>query len=151
MSSGSKQIFLYYHLKKMHKWYYIPTIEIKDDNNKIDGKNFFDQTVKINSRPYDNIRKIATGRGDDYTTGCPSGYLRPKENYNMIAIDFSKQQELDGDLKTIEQINFTWNIDENGYTTIFFIFWKSEINHFRFFTRNCGSIVNFFYFNVISI
>ena len=135
----------------MHKWYYIPTIEIKDDNNKIDGKNFFDQPVKINSRPYDNIRKIATGRGDDYTTGCPSGYLRPKENYNMIAIDFSKQQELDGDLKTIEQINFTWNIDENGYTTIFFIFWKSEINHFRFFTRNCGSIVNFFYFNIISI
>ena len=55
----------------MHKWYFIPTIEVKDNNDKIDGKNFFNQPVKINSRPYDNIRKIATGQGDDYTTGCP--------------------------------------------------------------------------------
>ena len=36
----------------------------------IDEKNLFDQPVKNNLRKYDNIRKIATGQGDDYTAGC---------------------------------------------------------------------------------
>ena len=34
----------------------------------IDGKNFFDQPIKSDMRTYDNIRKIETGQGDDYTT-----------------------------------------------------------------------------------
>ena len=36
----------------------------------IDGKNLFDQPVKNSVGTYDNIRKIATVREDDYTTGC---------------------------------------------------------------------------------
>ena len=36
----------------------------------IDGKNFFDQPVKSDMRTYDNIRKIATVQGDDYTRAC---------------------------------------------------------------------------------
>ena len=36
----------------------------------IDGRNFFEQTIKIDLRTYDYIKKIATGQGDDYTTGC---------------------------------------------------------------------------------
>ena len=51
------------------KRYYIPNEEIKDYNVMIDGKNFFDQPVKSDKVTYENIRKIATGRGDDYTTG----------------------------------------------------------------------------------
>ena len=35
----------------------------------IDRRNFFDQTVKNNLRTYDNVSKIATGQGDDFTTG----------------------------------------------------------------------------------
>ena len=33
-----------------------------------DGKSIFDQSVKNNIRTYDNIRKISTGQGDEYTT-----------------------------------------------------------------------------------
>ena len=44
-----------------------------------------------------------------------------KENYKMIAIDLSKQQALDGDLRAIQQINFTANLDRGGNTTMFFI------------------------------
>ena len=36
----------------------------------IDGKNFFDQPIKDNKVTYENIRKISSGQGDDYTTGC---------------------------------------------------------------------------------
>ena len=56
--------------KKVHTGYYLPKVEIKDTDVMIDGKNFFDQTVKSVMRTYDNIRKIATGQRDDYTTGC---------------------------------------------------------------------------------
>ena len=45
-------------------------MEINDYNAMIDGQNFFDQSVKNNLRTYDNIRKIATDQGDDYTTSC---------------------------------------------------------------------------------
>ena len=34
-----------------------------------DGKNFFDQPINSTTKPYENIRKIATGQGDDYTIG----------------------------------------------------------------------------------
>ena len=35
----------------------------------IDGKNFFHQPIKDNKETYENVRKITTGQGDDYTTG----------------------------------------------------------------------------------
>ena len=53
-----------------NKRYYIPNVEIEDYNVMIDGKSLFDQPVKNNKVTYENIRKIATGQGDDYTTGC---------------------------------------------------------------------------------
>ena len=77
----------------------------------VDGKNFLDQPVKNDIRTYDNIRKISTGQGDDYTTGCLVDYNYFEEHYKMIAIALSKQQELDSDPKAIQQINFTWNLE----------------------------------------
>ena len=51
-----------------HSTYYLPKVEIKDYNVMIDGKNFFDQPINSMIKTYENIRKIATGQGDDYTT-----------------------------------------------------------------------------------
>ena len=53
----------------------------------IDEQNFFDQPIRNNSITYDNIRTIATGRGNDYTTGCLLGYNYFKIYYNRITID----------------------------------------------------------------
>ena len=36
-------------------------VEIKNYNVMIDGRNFFNQTVKNNLRTYDNIQKLVTG------------------------------------------------------------------------------------------
>ena len=104
-----------------NKRYYIPNVEIKDYNVMIDGKNFFDQPVKNDKVTYENIRKVATGQGDDYTTGCLLDYTYFKKYYKMIAIDLSKQQALDADPRAIQQINFTANLDRAGNTTMFFI------------------------------
>ena len=67
----------------------------------IDGKNFFDRPVKNGIRTYNNIRKISTGQGDYYTTGCLLHYNYFKEHYKMIVIDLSKQQELDYENQSI--------------------------------------------------
>ena len=101
--------------------YYLPTEEIKDYNIVINGENFFDQPIKSNKITYDNIRKIATGQGDDYTTGCLLDYSYFKDTYKMIAVDLSKQQALDADPRAIQQINFTANLDRAGNTRVYFI------------------------------
>ena len=40
----------------------------------IDGKSFLDQPITSSMITYDNMRKIATGQGGDYTTGCLLDY-----------------------------------------------------------------------------
>ena len=49
---------------------FFPAVETKDYNVMIDGNFFFDQPVKNDQRTYDDIQKIATVQGDDYTTVC---------------------------------------------------------------------------------
>ena len=51
--------------RTVHTGYYLPKVEIKDYNVKIDGQNISDQPIKCELRTYDNIQKITTGQGDD--------------------------------------------------------------------------------------
>ena len=98
----------------------------------INGENFFDQPKKYNKVTYENIRKIATGQGDDYTTGCLLDYPYLTDTYKMIAVDLSKEQALDADHRAIQQINFTANLDRAGNTRVYFILEeaKETILHF---------------------
>ena len=82
------------------------------------GVNSLFQSNKVT---YENIRKIATGQGDDYTTGCLLDYPYFLDTCKMIAVDLSKQQALDADPSAIQQINFTGNLDRAGNTRIYFI------------------------------
>ena len=101
--------------------YYIANLEIKNYNVMINGENFFDQPIKNNKVTYENMRKITTGQGDDYTTGCLLDYPYFKDIYKMIAIDLSKHQILDSDSRVVQQINFTADLDRAGNTRIYFI------------------------------
>ena len=98
----------------------------------IDGKNFFDQPVNCNLKTYENIRRIATGQGDDYTTDCLLDYSYFKENCKIIAIDLSKRQVFDADQRAIQQINFTAKLDRAGNTTIIFIIEEAKETIFEF-------------------
>ena len=95
-------------------------MQTTDYNVTIDGKIFFDQSINSELKTHENIRRIATGQGDHYTTGCLLGYSYFKDCYKMIAIDLSKQV-LDADPRAIQQINFIANLDRAGYITMFFI------------------------------
>ena len=86
------------------KGYYLRNVEIKNYNVIVNGETFFDQAIKNYKVTYENIRKICTGFGDDYTTGSLLDYPYFKDSYIMIAADLSKQQALDVDPRAIQQI-----------------------------------------------
>ena len=105
--------------------------------------NFFDQPIKNVLKTYENIKKIATGQGDDYTTGCLLDYPYFKIYYKLIAIDLSKQQKLDAEPKAIEQNGFTGNL----YWKKFFIIEETKEKILNF---SKGTVkVLWFYFVLI--
>ena len=80
----------------------------------IDGQNFFDQPVRNDLITYDNIQKIATRQGDNYTTGCLLDYNYFKKYYEMIETHLIQQQALDSDPRAIQQINFSRSLEINA-------------------------------------
>ena len=104
-----------------HIFLHLPNVEIKNYNLMINGENSFYQPVKNNKVTYENIRKICTGSGDDYTIGSLLSYPYVNDTYKMIAVDLSKHQILDSDPRAVQQINFIANLDRAGNTRIYFI------------------------------
>ena len=72
--------------------YYVPNATIKDFNVLIDGKRFFDLSVKNEEQAYKKI--IDQSNNNDYTTGNLLDFTYFKKSYRLIAIDLSKQTEL---------------------------------------------------------
>ena len=91
-------------------------------------------------KQYDEIRKTATGQGDDYTTGCLLDYQYFKDHYNLIAVDLSKQKELDADSRKIQQIEFYGIIKTNSQA--FTSLEKPKETMLEFYKRNSKSFVN---------
>ena len=118
--------------KKVHPGYYLPNVEIKNYNVMINGENFFDQPIKDNKVTYENIRKVATGKGDDYTTGCSLDYTYFRDNYKMIAVDLSRKQALNADPRAIQQINVTANLDRETDTRVYIILEESKETKLNF-------------------
>ena len=108
--------------------YYVPKVEIKNFNVLIDGKPFFEILVKNKEDVYEAI--IEMTKNNDYTTGNFLDYEYFKDHYKLIAIDLSKQIELENpDLK--QEINFIGRLEENN-ATMFFIIEKKEETTFDF-------------------
>ena len=102
--------------------YYVPKVEIKDFNVLIDEKGFFDVPVKNKEKAYENLMSIS--KNNDYTTGNLLDYEYFSEHYKLIAIDLSKQIELENpNLK--QKNNFIGKLEDDR-ATIFFITKKSE-------------------------
>ena len=103
--------------------YYVPNVEIKYFNILIDGKSFFDLSVKNEEEAYEKIIEMS----NDYTTGNLLDFGYFKKSYRLIAIDLSKQTKL----KDPQRISFIGKLDEANGTTIFFIIEKSEEKTFK--------------------
>ena len=73
-----------------HRNSFLPRVDITNYNVLIDARNFYDQPINDQIKKYDGIRKIETGKGDDYTTGCLLDYQYFKDHCQLVAIDPSK-------------------------------------------------------------
>ena len=92
---------------------------------------YFNDLIK----QYDEFRKISTGQGDDYTTGCVLNFDYFEKNYRVIAADLSKQKALDADSRVIQQIIFTGEIKStvaNTRVIIFYVLEKSKKRYYNF-------------------
>ena len=112
-----------------YKKYFLPRVKIENCNIEIDGRNFYDQPINDSIKKYDEIRKISTGQGDDYTTGCLLDFAYLEKNYRLLAADLSKQKALDADSRAIQQIIFTGKVKAavaNARVVIFYVLEKSK-------------------------
>ena len=114
--------------------YYVPKVKINDFNVLIDGKSFFDLSVKNEEETYEKI--IEMSNNNDYTTSNLLDFAYYQKNYNLIAIDLSEQTKL----KDPQQINFIGKLVENTGATVFFIIEKSGETIFNF-SQNSVTIV----------
>ena len=89
-------------LRDNHIRYFHSIVDITNYNVLIDDRNIYDQPINDSIKQYNDIRKPATGQGKDYTKGVLLDYQYFKDHYNLIAVDLSKQKELDADLRVLE-------------------------------------------------
>ena len=103
-----------------HRNYFLPRVDITNYNVLIDARNFHDQLINDQIKKYDEVRKTATGKRYDYTTGCLLDYQYFKYHYQLTAVDLSKQKELDADPRAIQQIEFYGKLETNSqvYTVL---------------------------------
>ena len=89
---------------KGSKKYFLPRGEIDNYDALIDARHFYDKPINDLIKQYDEVGKLSTGQGDDYTTGCLLDYTYFKDNYRLIAIDLSNQKALHPNPRAIQQI-----------------------------------------------
>ena len=111
------------------KKYFLPRFKIENYSIEIDGTNFYDQPINDSIKQYNKIRKISTGQGDGYTTGCLLDFPYFERNFRLIAVDLSKQKALHADSRAIQQIIFAGKIKaaaDNTWVIIYYILEQSK-------------------------
>ena len=104
--------------------YYLPRIGLKKYNVIIDGRNFYDNPIESDIEKYRELKKVMIEKGEDYTAGSLLDYDYFKKNYKLVAVDLSKQKELDADPRAIQQIEFEYMLETNS--TIYWVLEKSK-------------------------
>ena len=104
--------------------YYLPRIDLEKYNVIIDGRNFYDNPIESDIEKYREFKKVMIGKGEDYTTGSLLDFNYFDKHYKLVAVDLSKQKELDADPRAIQQIEFKYMLGTNS--TIYWVLEKSK-------------------------
>ena len=104
--------------------YYLPRIDLKKYNVIIDGRNFYDDPIESDIEKYRELKKVMIGKGEDYTTGSLLDFNYFDKHFKLVAVDLSKQKELDEDQRAIQQIEFKYMFGTNS--TIYRVLEKSK-------------------------
>ena len=92
--------------------YYLPRIDL-EKYVIIDGRNFGDNPIESNIEKYRELTKVMIGKGEDNTTGSLFDFNYFNKHYKLVAVDLSKQKELDADPRAIQQIEFKYMLGTN--------------------------------------
>ena len=104
--------------------YYLPRIDLEKYNVIIDGGNFYDNPFESDIEKYRELKKVMIGKGEDYTTGSLLDFNYFDKHYKLVAVDLSKQKELDADPRAMQQIEFKYMLGTNS--TIYWVLEKSK-------------------------
>ena len=104
--------------------YCLPRISLNKYNVIIDGRNFYDNPIESDIEKYRELKKVMIGKGEDYTTGSLLDCNYFDKHYKLVAVDLSKQKELDADPRAIQQIEFKYMLGTNS--TIYWVLEKSK-------------------------
>ena len=88
------------------KNYYLLKGIFKNYNAIFNGKKLYGQPINSDIKRYKEIENLTTGQDKIYTTRCLLHNDYFKNHYRIIAVELSRQKELDADLKAIQQIEF---------------------------------------------
>ena len=111
--------------------YYLPRIDLEKYSVIIDGRNFYDNPIESDIEKYRELKKVIIGKGEDYTTGSLLDFNYFNKHYKLVAIDLSKQKELDAGPRAIQQIEFKYMLGTNS--TIYWVLEKSKENILEFY------------------
>ena len=101
--------------------YYLPRIDLNKYNVIIDGRKFYYNPIESDIEKYRELKQVMIGKGEDYTTGSLLDYNYFKNIYKIVAVDLSKQKELDADQRAIQHIEFKYMLGTNSI-----IYWVLE-------------------------
>ena len=104
--------------------YYLPRIDLEKYSVIIDGRNFYDNPNESDIEKHRELKKVMIGKGEDYTTGSLLDFNYFDKRYKLVAVDLSKQKELDADPRAIQQIEFKYMLGTNS--TIYWVLEKSK-------------------------
>ena len=104
--------------------YYFPRISFNKYNVIIDGRNFYDNPIESDIEKYRELKKVMTGKGEDYITGSLLDFNYFDKHYKLVPVDLSKQKELDADPRAIQQTEFKYMLGTNS--TIYWVLEKSK-------------------------
>ena len=104
--------------------YYLPRISLNKYNVIIDGRNVYDNPIESDIEKYRELKKVMIGKGEDYTTGSLLDFNYFNKHYKLVAVDLSKQKELDADPRAIQQIEIKYMLEINS--TIYWVLEKSK-------------------------
>ena len=103
--------------------YYLPRINL-EKYVIIDGRNFYDNPIESDIEKYRELTKVMIGKGEDNTTGSLFDFNYFDKHYKLVAVDLSKQKELDAYPRAIQQIEFKYMLRTNS--TIYWVLEKSK-------------------------
>ena len=127
-SEGFKRS-IYWNKYKVITNIFFPRAQIENYNIEIEGKNFYDQWINNSIKQYDEVRKVSTGQGDDYTTGCLLYFAYFEKKIQINCCWFKQKKTLDADSRVMQQIIFTGKIkatETNTRVTIYYILEQSK-------------------------